>query len=115
MFPIHNTERVSKSFAVFIIAFCSIGIIGNILSIIICFRRRLRKITTFVLLGLKAGTNILSLTAIALAALFLEFLKFDLTKYNDSICKTSFFLMFWGLQSSVYNRVSKYRIYLASF
>jgi hypothetical protein len=115
MFPIHNTERVSKSFAVFLIAICSIGIIGNILSIIICFRKRLRKIPTFVLLGFKAGTNILSLTAIGLAALFLEFLKFDLTKYNDGICKTSFFLMFWGLQSSVYMRVRKYCVYLTSF
>ena len=104
----HNIEKFNKSFFVILIAICSIGIIGNIVSVSICFRRRLRKIPTFVLMGLKAGTNILSLTAIVIASIFLEFLKFDLNQNDAGICRMSFFLMFCGLQSSVYMRVNQY-------
>ena len=98
----HHHDKMNKSIGVILIAFCSIGIISNVLSLSICFRKRLRKCPLFVLMGTKSLTEVPLLFSIALVTYIVWFSKFDISFYHLEICQFAFLFVFWGIHSSRY-------------
>ena len=96
-----KAEKAIEIIAIVSIILCSIGIIGNIVTIIICLRKQLRKTPTFILIVLKAGTNILPLIAIFIPFVTGFAIKHNMLHFN-LMCKVILFLSFWGCQSSAY-------------
>ncbi len=84
------------------IVFFIIGIISNTLSIIICLRKQLRKIPTFIFKIFNSFMNIITLTTIFLI-LFIETFDFEI---KTKILEFLIFLIFSATQSSAYLQVN---------
>ena len=86
---------------------CLFGIIGNILSIIICSRKPLKKQPTFIFMASMSFMNILPLITILSCPIAAHFMKFE-NHLQIYFCKISTFLTYWGSEASTYLLVYKY-------
>ena len=82
------------------IAFCFIGIISNLTSILVCLRKEMREVPTFIFLMILSFINILKLISIALIASVLEF-----HELGERCLNIMLFIIFWEHQSSAYFKV----------
>ena len=79
-----------------------IGTLGNVITICVCFTKRLRQVTTFNLIAIISLSNIVSLYQWNLDH-FLEFsLKFDYLRKNLIFCKYLSYFQYCSLQYSAW-------------
>ena len=88
----------------------SIGIIGNIVSILICLRKELRKTPTFIFMAFVGAINIFKLFTAIVCILILQFQIEEIKDLNIVFINTCLFLLFWKHHSSVYLMVSIFLI-----
>ena len=87
------------------IVFFSIGLLGNLMSLLICLRRQMRKNTTFIFMSFTSIMNVLPLASLVA-------LSFKLQDLNVNYCKIIMILLLTGCQSSIYLIVSILIVYL---
>ena len=95
-------EISSKIISIISILLCSVGMVGNLLSIIICIRKRLFKIPTFVFMMFISLIDNLPLFTVALYPFVLNFFEDKLSEINIEFCNTFLMITFWSSQSSIY-------------
>ena len=89
--------------AVFSIILCILGTIGNIITLLMCLRKNLRKRPLFIFMMFTAIMNIFPLVSIAFYSVVIEILKIE----NQTIFyKINAFISSWGSQSTNYLLVS---------
>ena len=99
------TEKINKILSVSVIVFCAIGIISNFISILICLRKELRKLPTFIFLTFLSSINILKLLSIGLSVFTLQFIVTKLQDIDERIINISLFMIFWEYQSTAYLKI----------
>ena len=97
--PFEIFNRVIGAYALFILIF---GTIGNIITSLICFRKRLRKTTFFCFMSIISILDIFSLYTWNLSSFLIPY--FNIMHDFSSVpwCKISSFMQFFSLQSSAW-------------
>ena len=98
-------EGIDKTLEIIFITLCLIGIISNLLSIIICLQKRLRKSPTFVFMMFRNITNIVLLIAVVFFKFTGGFFKPQARSLKFNLSKVQMFLIFSSFQSSAYLQV----------
>jgi hypothetical protein len=102
MFNEKYFEIPNKIISIISILLCSIGIIGNILSMIICIRKRLFKTPTFVFMMFISLIDNLPLLTVDLYPFVLNYFEDKLSEINVEFCNKFLMITFWSSQSSIY-------------
>jgi hypothetical protein len=84
----------------------STGIIGNILSISICLRKKLRMVPTFIFMASISILNIIKLFTIFTCVLIFEFKLNAIKELNTISFNIFLFIIFWKHHSTAYLMVS---------
>jgi hypothetical protein len=98
----NNFAHVNKIVSVSIIFLSSIGIIGNVISFVICMRKDLRKVPTFIFMAFVSILNILKLITIAGCILSFEFLIIEFNFLNNIFYNLIIVLIFCQSHSTIY-------------
>ena len=96
---------MNQAITIFTIVLCSLGILGNIVSIIVCLHKNLRKIPTFVFMAFQSTMNILKLITIPLYLISLQFFFVEIESFNCIFYNIGVFLIFWEYQSLAFLKV----------
>ena len=99
-------DNINQRLSIITIILCSIGVFGNVISLLICLQKKLRIIPTFIFLSFIDSISILILTTIGLCVLITQFLYQKVQVINDKFYNVALFLLFWEFQSSAYLKVS---------
>jgi hypothetical protein len=97
-----NSGISNQIVSIISIVLSSIGIIGNIISILICLRKELRKTPTFMFMAFISGVNIFKLFTTIICILMIQFQIQEIKELNIVFLNTCLFLIFWKHHSSVY-------------
>ena len=97
----------TKTIVVISIIFCIFGILNNILSIVVCLRKKLRKIPTFIFKAFMSKMNIILLTTMIFYTFISNFFEITLNTINFKYSKMLFILMLCSYQTSLYMKVQK--------
>jgi hypothetical protein len=98
----NNFAHLNKIVSVSIIFLSSIGIIGNIISIVICMRKELRKVPTFIFMAFVSILNILKLITKAGCILSFQFLIIEFNFLNNIFFNPIIVLIFCQSHSTIY-------------
>jgi len=112
-------EKITQKLSIVTIVLSAIGVLGNIISLLICLKEELRKIPTFVFTIFQKILNIIKLVTISLCIFVTQFQsKFkNAQDINNIYYNIAIFLFFWEYQSSAYLTVNNknFKINLNSF
>lgn len=103
-----NDKKTDRILAIFSIMFCTIGILSNLISILICLRKELRKVPTFMFLAVLSFIYTLKLFLIALFSFLIEFVVQSIQELNEITINITLFFIFCEYQSSAYLKVSSF-------
>jgi hypothetical protein len=97
-------EKITQKLSILTIILSVIGIIGNIISLLICLKEELRKIPTFVFIIFQKILNIIKLVTISLSIFVTQFQSNfkNFQDINNIYYNIAIFLFFWEYQSSAY-------------
>jgi hypothetical protein len=87
-----------------------LGTAGNILCFVICMRKTLREIPTFIFMSFLVLSDTLSLYSWNLNNFFITFYGLSIGDFNDASCKLTSFMQFFSNQTSAYLLVNKQKI-----
>ena len=96
---------MNTTFHIFLMIFWIFGTLSNIISILMCLRKELRKTPTFVFMAFMAFLNICSLITLVISPISLKFINLELIDIHIIIGKINVFITLWS-QSSSYLQVS---------
>ena len=88
------------------IVFCSIAIIGNFISIVICLQKELRKTPTFIFMSFLSTVNIIKMTTILVSVVIMQFVFESISEINTILLNVCLFIVFSKYQTSIYFIVS---------
>jgi hypothetical protein len=97
-------ETITQKLSILTIILSVIGVIGNIISLLICLKEELRKIPTFVFIIFQKILNIIKLVIISLSIFVTQFQSNfkNFQDINNIYYNIAIFLFFWEYQSSAY-------------
>ena len=104
--------KIITAIAIFSIIFSAIGVASNIISIIICSQKELRKVPTFIFKIFVNVMNLIPLITIVLCPFITYYFEFELNKLYFEIGKIVIFLALWSTHSSAYLQVFLYLIFI---
>jgi hypothetical protein len=97
--------KMNRAISIFTIVLCSLGITGNIISIIVCLQKELRNIPTFVFLTFQSIINIFKLITNPFYLITLQFVFDEIESFDCLFYNTGVFLIFWEFQSLIFFKV----------
>ena len=97
---------MNKTLSICSIIFCFIGSISNLISILVCLHKELRKVPTFVFLSILSFMNILKLISIGLCVYLLEFVVQKVQELDAKIINFFLLILFWEYQTTAYLKVN---------
>jgi hypothetical protein len=95
-------KKINTVIAILSVILSIFGIFFNIISMIICLKRELRKSPTFIFKIFINLMNIMPLITIVLCLFIKHFIEFELNSFNFELGKVILFLTLWSSQSSAY-------------
>jgi hypothetical protein len=98
-------KKINTVIAMLSVILSIFGMFFNIISIIICLKRELRKSPTFIFKIFINIMNIMPLITIVLCSFIKHFIEFQLNSVNFELGKLILFLTLWSAQSSAYIQV----------
>jgi hypothetical protein len=96
---------MNEKLEISIIILSIFGVAGNIISIVVCLRKKLRIIPTFVFMAFLSVLNICKLITIVFCLFASNFFVTKLQEFDSRFFKIMIFLIFWEYQSSAYFKV----------
>ena len=98
----NNVTYLNKIVSILSILLSSIGIIGNIVSFVICIKNDLRRVPTFVFMAFVSILNILKLITIGGCFLSLEYLTIEFKDVNNKFYNLLLVFIFIQSNSTIY-------------
>ena len=101
-----EVKTIQKVLAVYSIILVILGTIGNALTCLVCLKKKLRCITTFILIAFMAISETASIYIWNVDHFILPFFGFEIEYLNIYSCKISVFIQFFSLECSAWLLVS---------